>query len=98
MAPITHADRARPSKQWLEPKWLEPPLLRSLGGTYGRILDFSFGGRTENGHEMVLEWVSGVDFTFVLTFFEPDPFAGLLGPSFAGKRAKPETQIQVLVS
>ena len=26
----------------------------SLGKTYGRIFDFSFGGRTENGHGMVL--------------------------------------------
>ena len=25
-----------------------------LGGTYGRILDFSFGSRTDNGHEMTL--------------------------------------------
>ena len=27
---------------------------RYLGRTYRRILDFSFGGRTENGHDMVL--------------------------------------------
>ncbi len=37
-----------------------------LGRKYGRVLDFSFGGRTENGHEMVLEMVSGVDFETVL--------------------------------
>ncbi len=37
-----------------------------LGGTYGRILDFSFGSRTENGHEMAVEFVSGADFRHVL--------------------------------
>ncbi len=42
---------------------LQGPL---LGRTYGRILDFSFGGRTENGHGMVLELVSGSDFRCVL--------------------------------
>ena len=42
------------------------PKLNKLGRTYGRILDFSFGGRTENDHEMVLELVSGADFRFVL--------------------------------
>ena len=25
-----------------------------LGRTYVRVLDFSFGGRTDNGHEMIL--------------------------------------------
>jgi hypothetical protein len=29
-----------------------------LGRTYGRILDLSFGGPTENSREMVLESVS----------------------------------------
>ena len=33
-----------------------------LGGTHDRILDFSFWGRTEKGHEMDLELVSGADF------------------------------------
>ncbi len=28
--------------------------LNNLGRIHGRILDFSFGGQTENGHEMVL--------------------------------------------
>ncbi len=37
-----------------------------LGRTYGRILDFCFGGRIENGHEMVLESVSEADFMCVL--------------------------------
>jgi hypothetical protein len=40
-----------------------------LGRTYGRSLDFSFGGRTENGHEMVLELVSGADTRCVLHHF-----------------------------
>ena len=67
--------------------------------TYGRILDFSFGGRTEDGHEMVLELVSGADFRCVFTlFFEPDLFKGVLWPSLAGKRPKTETQIYSLVS
>ncbi len=34
--------------------------------TYGRILDFSFGGRTENRYEMALEMVSGAAFRGVL--------------------------------
>ncbi len=34
--------------------FLGPTLKYKLGRTYGRILDFSFGGRTENGHEMLL--------------------------------------------
>ena len=40
-----------------------------LGRTYGGILDFSFGGRTENGHDMALELVSGADFR---VGFSPD--------------------------
>ncbi len=43
-------------------KWLD----LILGRTYWRILDFSFGGRTENGHEMALELVSGVDFRCIV--------------------------------
>ncbi len=34
--------------------------------TYGRILDFSFGGRTENRYEMAFELVSGAGFRGVL--------------------------------
>ncbi len=30
-----------------------------FGGTYGEILDFSFGGRTENRYEMALDLFSG---------------------------------------
>ncbi len=48
-----------------------------LGRTYGRILDFSFGGRTENGHETVLELVSGADFRCVL--HHVSSLFGLLG-------------------
>ncbi len=39
---------------------------RKLVMIYGRILGFSFGGRTENRYEMALELVSGADFTSVL--------------------------------
>ncbi len=44
--------------------WLEAQL-GILGRIYGRSLDFSFGGRTENGHEVVFELVSGVDLMYV---------------------------------
>ncbi len=37
-----------------------------LGRTYGRIFDLCFDCRTENGHEMALELVPGVDFRCVL--------------------------------
>ncbi len=40
-----------------------------LGGTQDRISDFSFGGRTDNCHEMVLDLVFGVDFKCVLHHF-----------------------------
>ncbi len=36
------------------------------GRTYGRIWDFSFSGRPDNGYEMVLKLVSGVDVGCVL--------------------------------
>ncbi len=41
----------------------------TLGRTSGRILDFSFGARTENGHEMGLRLVSGADSSCVLHHF-----------------------------
>ncbi len=37
----------------------------ALGRTYGRSLEFSFGRRTENIHEAVLESVSGLDLSCV---------------------------------
>jgi hypothetical protein len=40
-----------------------------LGRTYGRILDFSFGGRAENRYEMALELVSGADSKCILHHF-----------------------------
>ncbi len=48
--------------------WVKAPRSPNsvLGRTYGGILDFSFGGRTENRYEMTLELVSGADFTCVL--------------------------------
>ncbi len=52
--------------------------------------DFCCGGRKENGHGMVLKLVSGAVST---PFFEPDPVAGVVGPSLAAKRPKTETQI-----
>ncbi len=45
------------------------PVDIKLGGIYGRILDFSLGGRREKGHEMVFELVSGADFRCVLHHF-----------------------------
>ncbi len=66
-----------------------------LGRTYGRILDSSFGGRTENGHEMVLDLVYRAHFFKVRStpFSEPELFKEVLGPSLAEKRPKTETQI-----
>ncbi len=37
-----------------------------LGRTYERILDFSFRGRRDHGHEVAFELVSGADFRCVL--------------------------------
>jgi hypothetical protein len=62
------------------------------------ILDFSFGGRSEDLSEISLNLVSGAEFSAFYTFFEPDPFKGVLGPSLAGKRPETETQILILVS
>jgi hypothetical protein len=42
---------------------------RSMGRTYGRILDFSSCGRTENRYAMLFQWVSRVDFRCVLHHF-----------------------------
>ncbi len=61
--------------------------------------DFSFGGRTENGHEMVLEFVSGSDLGLCSSpCLEPDLFKGVLVPSLAGKLPKTETKMEILVS
>ncbi len=43
-----------------------------LGRTYGRILDLSFGCRTENRYEMAFKLVSGADFRCIL-----HPFSSL---------------------
>jgi hypothetical protein len=43
-----------------------------VGRTYGSILGFSFGGRTENRFEMALGLVSGADFRHIL-----QPFSSL---------------------
>ncbi len=54
----------------LRSRGTRPPKRKpSLGRTYGRISDFSFGGRTDNGHEMVSALVSGADFRCVLHQF-----------------------------
>ncbi len=69
-------------------------LLRGLGRTYGSIFDFSFGGRSENRYEMAFELVSGADLgCFLHHVVVPDPFQGVLGPSLAGQRPKPETKM-----
>ncbi len=39
------------------------------GRTYWMILDFSFGGRKQKSHGMVLELVPGADYTCVLHHF-----------------------------
>ncbi len=58
------------------------------------ISDFSFGGRTENGHGMALELVSGADLRCVLFHFASlTRLEGVLGPSLAGKW--PKTKIKI---
>ncbi len=47
------------------PQGVQATVLSLLGRTYGMILDFSFGGRLEHGHEIGFELVSGVDFRCV---------------------------------
>ncbi len=39
------------------------------GGTHDQISDFSFWGRTDKGHEIVLELASGAAFACVLHHF-----------------------------
>jgi hypothetical protein len=52
--------------------------------------DFSFGGRTENVHEMALGLVPGADFKCILHHLSnPSRLKGSLRPSSAGKRPKP---------
>ncbi len=63
------------------------------------IFDFSFGGRTENGHEMVFELVSGADLACVLHhFLSLTCLTGFGGQVFAGQLPKTETNIYILVS
>ncbi len=53
------------------------------------ILDFSFGGRTEKGNEIVLELASGADVRCVLHHVSSlTHLEGFLGPSLPGKRPK----------
>ncbi len=65
-----------------------------FGRTYGRVFDFSFGGRTENRHQMALALFSGADVEARSPpIFEPGPLKGVLGPSLPGKRRNTETEI-----
>jgi hypothetical protein len=51
-----------------------------LGRTHGRILDFSFRGRTESRYAMALYSFPGDDFGCDLHHFsKPDPFKGSWG-------------------
>jgi hypothetical protein len=62
-----------------------------LGRTYGRILDFSFGDRTENENEMVLKLVSGVEFSCVLYHFSsPTCLKGSWGQVWPENGPKPK--------
>jgi hypothetical protein len=71
-----------------------------LGRTYGRILDFSFGSRTGNGHERAFELVSGVDLRCPSTpCFERDPLKGVVGQVWPENGPKPtKAKIYGLVS
>jgi hypothetical protein len=71
-----------------------------LGRTYGRILDLSFGGRTENGPEIIFECVSGADVGFVLHHSSClTRLKGSWGQVWPESGPKPtQTQIYILVS
>ncbi len=69
-----------------------------LGRTYGGILDFSFGARTENGHEMVLDLASGADFGYVLNHFSSlTCLKGSWGQVWPehGPKPNPKTETQI---
>ncbi len=58
-------------RAWIRPHPIDgatstTPYKFILGMTYGRILDFGFGGRSDNRYEMALELVLGADFRGVL--------------------------------
>jgi hypothetical protein len=70
-----------------------------LGRAYGRVLDFSFGSRTENGYDMAFEFVSAADFRYVLHHFSRlTRLKGSLGPSLAGKRSNTQTKTYISIS
>ncbi len=67
------------------------PQFHLLGGTYGRIFDFSFGGRTENRYELALEFVFGADSKCVLHHFPSLAcFKGSWGHIWPESGRKPE--------
>ncbi len=73
--------------------------LNKLGRTYGMISDFSFGGRTENGHEMVFELVFGVDVRCLLHHFSSlTCLKGSWGQVWPGHGPKPKLKFSLLVS
>ncbi len=53
-----------------------------------RMLDWSFGGRTEQGHEMAAELVSRADFRCVLHHFSSRPRLEGYGAKFGRKAMK----------
>ncbi len=60
----------------------------------------SFGGRTEQGHELAFEFVAGADFQVRSTpSFELDLFGGVLGSSSAeNDRVSTKAETYVLIS
>ncbi len=60
----------------------------SLAGTYGRILDFSFGGRTENAHETDVKSSSVLIFVDLCSVFQAGAVLKGLGPNCGRKEAE----------
>ncbi len=59
------------------------------------ILDFSFGGRTSHGHEIVLELVPGADFRHILHHFSsPTCLKGPWGQVWPGSGPKPKLKFR----
>jgi hypothetical protein len=58
-----------------------------LGRTHVSIVDFRFGARTETGHEMALDLVSGVDFRCALHHVSILPRSRGLGAKCGQKTA-----------
>ncbi len=66
---------------------------RLLGRTYGRNVNFSFGGLTNNRYGMALQFAVGLILGAFYISCRAWPVLGSLGAKFGRKRPKTETQI-----